>query len=55
MVVILLLSGVQMVMLGVLGEYLWRTLDESRRRPLYVVETRTDGPGDQIPGEEGDD
>ena len=31
-------SGIQMVMLGVLGEYLWRTLDESRRRPAYVID-----------------
>lgn len=38
MVVVLVLGGVQMLMLGVLGEYLWRTLDESRRRPLFLVE-----------------
>jgi len=25
-------------MLGILGEYLWRNLDESRQRPLYFVE-----------------
>lgn len=31
-------AGVQMLMIGVLGEYLWRALDESRRRPLYVVD-----------------
>jgi dolichol-phosphate mannosyltransferase len=31
-------AGIQMMMLGVLGEYLWRTLDEVRRRPLYVVD-----------------
>lgn len=33
-----LTSGVQMLMLGVLGEYLWRALDESRRRPAFVVD-----------------
>ena len=33
-----LLSGVQLLFLGVLGEYLWRTLDDVRRRPLYFVE-----------------
>ncbi len=33
-----LTAGVQMVMLGVLGEYLWRTLDESRRRPAFVID-----------------
>lgn len=39
-IVILLafVSGVQMMMLGVLGEYLWRVLDEVRRRPAYVVD-----------------
>jgi glycosyltransferase involved in cell wall biosynthesis len=31
-------SGLQMAMLGVLGEYLWRTLDEVRRRPPFVIE-----------------
>ena len=35
MVVILMLSGFQMVMLGIIGEYMWRNLDESRNRPLY--------------------
>jgi len=33
-------AGVQMLMLGILGEYLWRTLDETRRRPAYVVDDR---------------
>jgi len=35
---VLLLGGVQLVMIGVLGEYLWRILEESRGRPLYIVE-----------------
>ena len=38
MVAMLLLSGFQMIMLGMLGEYMWRNLDESRSRPLYVIE-----------------
>ena len=38
MVVILLIGGIQMIMLGVLGEYLWRTLDESRLRPRFLIE-----------------
>lgn len=42
MVVVLLLGGFQMMMMGVLGEYLWRALDESRRRPRYLVEATTD-------------
>jgi glycosyltransferase involved in cell wall biosynthesis len=38
MLAVLLLGGVQLVMVGVLGEYLWRALDEARARPLYIVE-----------------
>ena len=36
--VVLITSGVQLIMLGVLGEYLWRAFDESRGRPRYIVE-----------------
>jgi dolichol-phosphate mannosyltransferase len=39
MVAILIVSGTQLVLLGVVGEYLWRTLEESRRRPVFVVES----------------
>jgi glycosyltransferase involved in cell wall biosynthesis len=47
MVVVLMLGGMQMMMLGVLGEYIWRTLDESRARPLYLVEQVVVGGGGQ--------
>jgi len=40
MCVLLIVSGVQLVMLGVLGEYLWRAFDEVRGRPRYIVERR---------------
>ncbi|WP_339220608.1 glycosyltransferase family 2 protein [Paenibacillus sp. FSL H8-0332] len=32
------LLGIIMIMLGIIGEYLWRILDESRERPTYVVD-----------------
>jgi glycosyltransferase involved in cell wall biosynthesis len=38
MFVVLLLAGVQMSMMGILGEYLWRALDEIRKRPRYLIE-----------------
>ena len=40
MCAVLIVGGVQLVMLGVLGEYLWRTFDETRGRPRYIVEDR---------------
>jgi len=40
MLAVLVLGGVQLVMIGVLGEYLWRVLEEARARPLYVLERR---------------
>jgi dolichol-phosphate mannosyltransferase len=40
MCVLLIVSGVQLIMLGILGEYLWRTFDEARGRPRYIVEKR---------------
>jgi len=41
-VLILVLSGMQMFMLGVIGEYLWRNIEQSRQRPNFFVEKRTD-------------
>jgi len=38
-IIITFTSGLQMMMLGVLGEYLWRNYDESRRRPSFVIDS----------------
>jgi dolichol-phosphate mannosyltransferase len=42
MVVGLLIGGIQMLMMGVLGEYLWRAFDAARQRPRYIVEAATE-------------
>jgi len=38
MAVLTFTSGMQMIILGVLGEYMWRTLDAARSRPMYVID-----------------
>ena len=38
MVLMLFGFGVIMVMLGLLGEYIWRALDASRNRPPFLVD-----------------
>ena len=40
MVALLLIGGMIMVMLGVIGEYVWRINEEVRKRPNYVVRRR---------------
>ena len=50
----LLVGGVIMVMLGIIGEYVWRMNDEIRGRPPYLI-AEVDGPRASVPpaGESG--
>ncbi|CAH1077438.1 glycosyltransferase family 2 protein [Candidatus Nitrotoga sp. 1052] len=38
MVTLLIVGGLIMMMLGIIGEYLWRIYDDVKERPLYIVE-----------------
>ena len=42
-IVTLLLGGLQLMFLGVLGEYLGSIFDEVKRRPLYIVDEVIEG------------
>jgi polyisoprenyl-phosphate glycosyltransferase len=39
-IVVAFFSGVQLLSLGVIGEYIGRIYDESRDRPKYIIESR---------------
>ena len=38
MTVVLVVSGVQLLTLGIFGEYLWRNFEETRKRPSFIVD-----------------
>jgi glycosyltransferase involved in cell wall biosynthesis len=52
MIVVMVIGGLQMLMLGTLGEYVWRSLDESRRRPRYLVEAASETFQESFPKKE---
>ena len=53
MVVVVVAAGVQLIVIGLMGEYLWRVLEESRARPPFLVDTTLNIGADEIASRAG--
>ena len=40
MIVLLIIGGGTMLMLGIIGEYIWRIYDELKNKPHYIIDEK---------------
>jgi dolichol-phosphate mannosyltransferase len=40
MILLLIIGGMIMLMLGIIGEYIWRIMDETKRKPYYIIDKK---------------
>ena len=40
MAALLIIAGIQFLMLGILGEYIWRNFEESRNRHIFIIDKK---------------
>jgi polyisoprenyl-phosphate glycosyltransferase len=48
-IAVLLLGGIQLIAIGIIGEYVGRIYDEVKGRPLYLVRAKRNMPGTETP------